>query len=93
MIVFLHHIEMKFNFLSLMNFHLLLRLFPHLKHLTFSTFSTLSDDINFISPSIWYEFISSNLLELTQLQFHMEIESEFGRKKKDKQISSSRLIS
>ncbi len=78
MIVFLHHIEMKFNFLSLINFHLLLRLFPHLKHLTFST---LTDEIDFISPTIWYEFISTNLLELRQLQFHMEIKGEFERKK------------
>ncbi len=76
--------EMKFNFLSLTNFHLLLRLFPHLKYLTFST---LTSDIDYISPSIWYEFISTNLLELRQLQFHMEIKGEFGQKI-DKQISS-----
>jgi len=71
--VFLRRIEMKFNFLSLNHFHLILRLFPHLTHLTFST---LTNDENFISPSIWHQFICTSLLELKQLQFHIEIKGK-----------------
>lgn len=66
----LRRIEMKFNFLLLSNLHLILRLFPHLTHLTFGT---LTDDIDFISPLVWHEFLSTYLLELKQLQFHIQI--------------------
>jgi hypothetical protein len=79
LIVFLNRIEIQFCFLSLTNFHLILRLFPYLKYLSFSTLA-LEDD--FISPSIWYEFISTNLLELKRLQFYIKIKGEFETKKK-----------
>ncbi len=72
-IVFLRRIQMKFNFLPLTSFHLILLLFPHLTHLNFSTLTT---DMDFISSSIWHEFISTYLLELTQLQFHITITGE-----------------
>jgi hypothetical protein len=62
--------EIRFYFFSLTDFHLILRLFQHLTELTFST---LTNDVNFISPLLWHEFISTYLLELKQLQFYVEI--------------------
>ncbi|CAF1277323.1 unnamed protein product, partial [Didymodactylos carnosus] len=68
--VSLRRLQISFHFLPLTDFHLILRLFPHLTHLTFST-STY--DLNFISASIWHQFISINLLKLKQLQFYIEV--------------------
>ena len=67
---FLRHLHMRFYFLSLENFQSILRLFPHLTHLTFST---ATHDPDFISPSVWHSFISVNLLELKRLQFHIRL--------------------
>jgi hypothetical protein len=61
---------MSFNFLSLTNFQLILRLFPHLTHLTFATFT---NDLDFISATMWHSFISLHLLELKKLQFHIKL--------------------
>ncbi len=72
-LVLLQRLEMNFNFLLLTNFQLLLRLFPHLMYLTFST---ISNDFDIISPLIWHDFISTNLLELKQLQFFIQIMSK-----------------
>ena len=70
---------MKFFFLPLINFHLLLRLFPHVTHLTFAT---LTFDNDFISPTVWHDFLSMNFSQLQQLQFHIEIKSMFNRQKR-----------
>ncbi len=48
-------------------------LFPHLTHLAFST---VTNEMDFISPTEWHQFISTNLLELTQLRFHIEIKGQ-----------------
>jgi hypothetical protein len=71
---FLRHLQMSFNFLSLNNFQLILKLFPLLKHLIFST---LTNELDFISASMWHSFISLNLLELKKLQFFIKITGKF----------------
>ncbi|CAF1632722.1 unnamed protein product [Rotaria sordida] len=68
--VSLYRLHMYFNYLSLTNLHLVLKLFPNLRHLTFST-STF--DLNFASSTIWHEFISKNLLKLEKFQFYIRI--------------------
>ncbi|CAF1450055.1 unnamed protein product [Rotaria sordida] len=68
--VSLYRLHMYFNYLSLTDFHLVLKLFPNLRHLTFST-STF--DLNFASSTIWHEFISKNLLKLEKFQFYIRI--------------------
>lgn len=61
---------MSFDYLPLADFHLVLKLFPKLRHLALST-STF--DMNFASATIWYEFITNNLLELEKFQFYVQV--------------------
>ncbi|CAF3357553.1 unnamed protein product [Rotaria socialis] len=67
----LSHLHMSFNYLSLTNFQLVVKLFPNLRHLTLSTFN---DDLNFVSAAIWHRFISTYLLKLEKFQFHIRID-------------------
>ncbi|CAF4522938.1 unnamed protein product [Rotaria sp. Silwood1] len=68
--VSLNRLYMSFHYLSLTDFQLVLKLFPNLRHLTFST-STF--DLNFASSTIWHEFISTNLTKLEKFQFYIRI--------------------
>ncbi|CAF4667406.1 unnamed protein product, partial [Rotaria sp. Silwood2] len=68
--IFLNRLEISFDYLSLTDFHLVLKLFPNLKHLTFLTWTS---DLNFASSTIWHDFISKNLLKLEELQFYIRV--------------------
>lgn len=66
----LRRLDIKFSFLPLTNFHLLLQLFPPITDLMFVTITT---EMDYMSHSLWHAFLSTNLLHLTKLRFHMEI--------------------
>ncbi|CAF2217476.1 unnamed protein product [Rotaria magnacalcarata] len=73
----LNRLFMSFNYLSLTDYHLVLKLFPNLRHLAFST-STF--DMNFASATIWYEFITNNLLELEKFQFYTQVTGDAAQR-------------
>ncbi|CAF3473607.1 unnamed protein product [Rotaria socialis] len=73
----LNRLDMSFYYLSLTDFHLVLKLFPNLRHLAFST-STF--DMNFASATMWYEFITNNLLELKKFQFYIQVTGDAAQR-------------
>lgn len=67
---------MSFYYSPFMDFQCILKLFPNLKHLSFST---ISNDWNFTSARLWQQFISTNLLKLEKLQFYITIDDSWGK--------------
>lgn len=74
-LVSLNRHQISFNYLSLSDFQLVLKLFPNLKHLTLST---LNSDFDFISATTWQQFISTNLLKLEKFQFYIRIDVDLS---------------
>lgn len=58
-----------------MNFHLVLKLFPSLKILTFSTWTF---DIEYAISTIWHDFISRNLPQLEKIQYYITINGKLS---------------